>query len=183
MPYPCEVKVYRMDFKDGSFYIGSTKLRRLSTRMATHRYNAKKIESSKIYKKLREMGLHSFQYVLLGSIIVNNFEEQRKYEQEFVDQLQPTLNTYRAYISPEQTKAEKNERTRRWFSDPKKKRATLEKRRLDPDYKEKNKMSTRKSREKHKGTCEICDRYYTGLNRHLKTKKHLDRVALLARVV
>ena len=103
MPYLCEAKVYRIDWEDGDFYVGSTKNPRLSTRIAYHRGSCKHGSTSKFYNKMRECGLHSFQYVILGSKIINNYEEQRKYEQEFINDLRPSLNTNSAY-SPEKNR-------------------------------------------------------------------------------
>ena len=161
MPYPREANPYRIDFEDGDFYVGSTKLKRLSTRIAEHRSHTRhKKTKCKIHNKIREMGLHSFQYVLLGSKIINNYEEQRKYEQEWITRLKPTLNTNRAHVTPEQQKEDSAERWKMWVG--------------IPENREKARIISRKRRKtREKWYCEVCDQYYTHPARHKRSLKHL----------
>ena len=53
---------------------------------------------------MREKGINSFQYVLLGSCLVSNKDEQTMFEQEFITRLKPTLNEIRAHTTHEQRK-------------------------------------------------------------------------------
>jgi hypothetical protein len=50
------------------------------------------------------MGADSFTWTELGRKIVESRTKQGEYEEEFRELLQPTLNTIRAYLSPEQKK-------------------------------------------------------------------------------
>ena len=167
--YPCEVKAYRMDWEDRDFYVGSTRHPRISTRMAQHRSDCRngRASTSKIGTKIREMGLHSFQYVMLGSKIINNYEEQRQYEQGWINELNPNLNSNRAYRSLEDKKKDSILSGQKWHE--------------IPGNKERHKIMMKKWREITKKTwlCEVCDRYYASsgnLSNHKKTKKHLARV-------
>lgn len=97
-----EIKCYKIWYEDApdDFYIGSTKLS-LSRRMVEHRMSVKKGRDSLIYRTMREKGVKVFKYCLLGSCTVSNSDEQRMFEQSYIDSMQPTLNSHRAYISVE----------------------------------------------------------------------------------
>jgi len=89
-----EVKAYKIYWEDEPdiFYIGSTKQRSLATRMSTHRSEARGFrKQSKFYNFMRGKGLN-FKYVLLGSCMVHNMDEQRMFEQTYIDSLKPSLN-------------------------------------------------------------------------------------------
>ena len=85
-------------------YVGSTK-QKLSTRMVHHRRSAKKNQSGKIYNAMRSYG-GGFKYVLLGEYPVENYDQQRMYEQNWMDELKPALNMIRSYRTVEDHKRE-----------------------------------------------------------------------------
>ncbi len=93
-----EIKCYKIWWEDNpdEFYIGSTKHDALSKRMGQHRSNARACGTSKIYQTMREKG-YDFQYIQLASCMVSNRDEQLAFEQQYIDQLKPTLNTQRAH--------------------------------------------------------------------------------------
>jgi len=95
-----KINVYKIWYDDDpdNIYVGSTK-GKLSSRMADHRCQAKKGSSSKLYNFIRSKGEQVFKYVLLESYLVECMDEQRKFEQYWVDQLKPRLNSRRAYCS------------------------------------------------------------------------------------
>ena len=99
---PFRVIVYEIYFQDNPAdkYIGSTKNKYLSCRMSIHRQNAKEGSTNKISQLIREKG-GDFIYRALGTRVVNNFIEQRMYEQQFIDDRQPSLNCNRSYNSEE----------------------------------------------------------------------------------
>ena len=91
--------IYKIEC-NGEFYIGSSK--KLSTRINQHRYCCNKEGNPKyylpIYKYIREHG--GFDNVIIS--IINNVDitdliEQKKEEQKIIDDLNPLLNTHRAY--------------------------------------------------------------------------------------
>jgi hypothetical protein len=98
-----EIKVYKIWYDDEpeNFYIGSTKYRQLAKRMAYHRGKVKLGNTSKLYTAIREKGINNFNYIQIASCMVNNFDEQRMFEQEYLDLLKPTLNMIRAFTSEE----------------------------------------------------------------------------------
>ena len=95
MKYPCRTIAYKIWFSDGDYYVGSTS-QKLSRRIVNHRSSARTGKMSVIYSKIRDMNFE-FQYVSLGETTVESFEEQRRYEQAFIDDLNPPLNKNRAY--------------------------------------------------------------------------------------
>ena len=95
-----EIKVYKIWYSDApnDIYVGSTKHDRLSKRMKQHRSVATK-GTSLIYRTMREKGANNFEYCMLGSCMVSNKDEQRMFEQTYIDRLKPTLNSMPAYSS------------------------------------------------------------------------------------
>ena len=93
-----EIKVYKMWYEDApeDFYVGSTKYSSLSKRIAKHRSFAQSGGPSLIYRTMREKGINNIQYVLLGSCMVTDKDEQLAFEQIYIDKLHPTLNSNRA---------------------------------------------------------------------------------------
>ena len=97
-----EIKVYKIWYDDcpDEFYIGSTKVG-LSQRMSKHRNKVRQGRTSTIYALMREKGPNNFKYVQVASCMVENIDEQRQFEQHWIDELKPTLNTHRAYATEE----------------------------------------------------------------------------------
>ncbi len=83
-------------------YVGSTK-RGLAARMTRHRGTCRSGKQYKLYEVMRVNG-YCFRYVLLESYEINNRDQQLKYEQKWIDKLQPNLNMYRAFNTAEDTK-------------------------------------------------------------------------------
>jgi hypothetical protein len=96
------VNVYKIWYDDApdDFYIGSTKLT-LGKRMTCHRSDCRRGRNSKIYNTMREKGINAFKYVLVDSKMVTCSDEQRKFEQKYMAELKPTLNSYRAFRTRE----------------------------------------------------------------------------------
>ena len=46
---------------------------------------------------MRNNGINDFSYVLLGTKMVSNRDEQHQHEQKFIDELEPSLNKNKAY--------------------------------------------------------------------------------------
>jgi hypothetical protein len=89
-------------------YVGSCRQRKgLSGRMYGHRAEANrdaKDRNSKLYIHMREQGYDKFNILLLETVEVNNIDEQRKREQEKIEELDTInngLNERRAYQSIE----------------------------------------------------------------------------------
>ena len=103
--FPCTAIAYRLDWEDGAFYVGSTTYKKLKTRIQRHRNNSRSEQPGKHLDRMRRLGVDSFTWSELGSKCVESRTAQCQFEQEYLDALKPTLNTYRAYLSPEQKKA------------------------------------------------------------------------------
>jgi hypothetical protein len=93
-----EIKVYKIWYEDApeEFYIGSTKHDALSKRMSVHRKNVKTGGKSKLYQLIRSKG-GGFLYSQIALCMVSCKDEQRAFEQHWIDKLNPTLNSNRAY--------------------------------------------------------------------------------------
>ena len=82
-------------------YVGSTKSK-LSQRMGQHRSKAgNKIFVAQIYDAIRACP-YKFSYVLLESYQVTCKDEQLKWEQHWIDKLEPNLNKIKAHVTAEQ---------------------------------------------------------------------------------
>ena len=106
-----EIKVYKIWFADApdAIYIGSTK-RTLAQRMGGHRRDASKgVKTSLICRTMREKGVNNFEYCMLGSCIVSDKDQQRMFEQTYIERLKPTLNTNRAYSTEDDYKQKQRE--------------------------------------------------------------------------
>ena len=104
-----KINVYKIWWADDdNFYVGSTK-NTLSKRMSKHRTDCRAGGEQKIYQVMREKGINSFQYVLLGWSMVSSFHEQRMVEQSYISRLNPTLNSRKAFCSTEERKASMKE--------------------------------------------------------------------------
>ncbi len=106
-----EIKVYKIWIEDKpeELYIGSTKEKRLCYRMRSHRAKVKQGKESKLYKTIRENN-GEFKYGLIASCMVSCFDEQRAFEQEWIDKLKPSLNSNRASGHKIYTKEELKEK-------------------------------------------------------------------------
>ena len=105
------INIYKIWWEDEpeSFYVGSTKKRLLSERMNQHRASCRGGKTAKLFRFMREKGINSFQYVLLGWSMVSSFDEQRMVEQSYISRLNPTLNSRKAFCSTEEGKASMKE--------------------------------------------------------------------------
>lgn len=118
-----QCKVYKLTAKAGvyaddeeqPFYIGSTCKPRLCQRMTWHRSDAK-TGTSNVYQWMRDIGAQNVEISLLQAYPeCTSFDEQRKFEREWVDRLQPSLNMSRPYV----TKEEARETVRDWYNENK----------------------------------------------------------------
>ena len=184
-----QIQVYKIWYADApdDFYIGSTKLR-LSTRMADHRSMAKRGNPSKIYTLMREKGINSFEYVLVATCMVHNVDEQRQFEQHFISELKPKLNTNRAFRTAEERKEEIKEyrqktevkRRQKEYHQKSEVKAKIKEYHQKPEYKAKKKEYNKEYRESIRRTC-ICGVIYINNPYHSQThynsKHHIDYVA------
>ena len=192
-----QIKVYRIDFASGEFYVGSTKKPRLSQRMAGHRGLAKQGRPSLIYQTMREKE-YQFTYGLVASCMVANVDEQRMFEQHWIDELKPTLNTIRAYNTEEQHKLRHKEyyqkpenklRKKEYRDKPENKQKVKEYRdkpenklrmkeyRKKPENKLKNKEYAQNAKDSKKHMCYECEKSFCSnskLEQHNRGKPHND---------
>jgi hypothetical protein len=106
-----EIKVYKIWYEDApeEFYIGSTKYDTLYKRMSDHRNKVKIGGKSKLYQLIRSKG-GGFLYSQIALCMVSCKDEQRAFEQHWIDKLHPTLNSNRAYGTDIERYKEYNQR-------------------------------------------------------------------------
>lgn len=98
MPNYTNSKIYKIvNDINGEIYIGST-ANTLSKRMCCHKYYATKLgKTSKIYSFIRELGVSHFRIVLIEAFQCSNRDELRRKEQQYIDELNPSLNMYGSF--------------------------------------------------------------------------------------
>lgn len=108
-------KVYKIiNSIDDEIYIGSTTYQYLCNRMNQHRMSCKDISGrrdSKLYNKMRELGIENFKIELLEEVKCDNKEALLIKEQEYIDLLKPSLNMLRC---KPRTKEEIKEYKKQW---------------------------------------------------------------------
>jgi hypothetical protein len=101
--------IYRVEIA-GELYVGSTKVRLLCNRQKQHNYNlrtpTRKGYNSPLYIFCRE---HNVKKIICELIETVDNENIKIKEQEYIDLLQPSLNTYRAFRTEEQRIEENKE--------------------------------------------------------------------------
>ena len=98
----CVYKIYNK-LNPEEFYIGST-IQSLTRRFLHHKRSDMKLKS-KLYKLMKENEFDNFDIELLCCYEdCENKTQLRKLEQEFIDELKPSINKYRAYCSEEKIK-------------------------------------------------------------------------------
>ena len=163
-------------------YVGSCKDMR--KRMITHKsncYNEKRKEYNlKVYQFIRANG--GWSNFVMEEIDTCDVERLYQMEQEYIDKLNPSLNSQRAYNTEEYIKENNKERHKEWRDKNKeyikeKKKEWYENNKeyikeQRKEYREKNKDKINE-RVKEKFTCECGGRYTRNVKtRHLRTKKH-----------
>jgi len=88
--------VYKIEIGE-KIYIGST-IQKLSDRQRKHNFNLKQEEyKNKLYKKCRENNITKIICILLEEKEIEDIDEIRLLEQEYITKLQPSLNHCSAY--------------------------------------------------------------------------------------
>jgi group I intron endonuclease len=103
-------KIYRLinDIDPNEIYIGSTCLD-LSKRLFNHRAYARLNKKSKIYQRMKDVGIDHFKIVLVEEYPCENKMQLVQREQYYIDLLKPNLNSRWAYATDEQKKDRKND--------------------------------------------------------------------------
>ena len=116
-PHKYLVRAYKI-WWDGvdDLYVGCTRSK-LSDRMTNHRFACRRGRrvGQKFNVAMKKHGVNSFNYVLLGTREVHDRDEQRQFEQEWIDELQPNLNSYAAFRSAEYTKVYYRNQATKWL--------------------------------------------------------------------
>lgn len=156
--------IYKIELNENC-YVGST-FQRLSQRQGEHNREIRRNNPSKLYKFLRENNIEKVKCELLERINIENVENKKNElflkEQEWIDKINPTLNTNRANTNREEYVKILREKNK----DKTKKRMLI--------Y-NKNYYIQNKEKLCSKYTC-ICGKTlsYSGKSAHEKTKKHLE---------
>lgn len=100
-----KAKVYKLVNKGGDelgdMYVGST-CETLSKRLKGHRAAARMGRPAPVYHWIRDIGPENVQIIWIADIPCQNSEQKRAKEQEYIDELKPSLNRRRAYLTREE---------------------------------------------------------------------------------
>ena len=161
-------RVYKVEVNKDDFYIGSTILR-LCERQALHNDTLRKnVRKNKLYEKCREHNITEIICIKLEEKEIEDIDEIRLLEQEYITKLQPTLNLFSAYTGL--TRKEYDKKYIKQYRETNKE--TVKKKQTEYYIKNKDKIS---ERQKEKINCPICNKIVSRCNIaiHKKTKKCL----------
>lgn len=166
--------IYKIISKDENvkeFYIGSTF--NLNQRINEHKFcctNQKSNEyNKKCYKYIRDNdGWLNFNFIILETFDCENNREKEIKEQDYIDEIKPTLNINKAYQTEEQFLVQSKQTKKNWYE--KNKQLLLDR---QAKYNEQN---YEKLNKKH--NCE-CGGKFTIKHKstHLKSKKHTNFIS------
>ena len=90
-------RVYKIEVNKDDFYIGST-ISTLKERERLHNIRLREnVRNNKLYEKCRDNNITKIICILLEEREVENIDEIRQLEQEYIEKLNPTLNSQSAY--------------------------------------------------------------------------------------
>ena len=141
--------IYKIEICN-EIYIGST-IQRLSNRRTKHNSNLKDINKNcKLYETCRTNNINNITLIEIEKVKINNKKELNIIEQKYINELQPTLNTYRAYMTEEERIEQHKECDKNKYLKNKEKIKERVK-----EYRKNNKEKI-KEKKKEKGICEFC---------------------------
>jgi hypothetical protein len=145
-------------------YIGSTK-NELRVRFQQHKnvINTDAFRHLRLYQLMNEIGKDKFRIIEMLKFLCEDKAEQLRKEQEFIDDLKPTLNKSNACgFNFESSRKYK----RIYYQEHKQEKK---------EYDKKNReMNKEQMNEKRRGYCYDCDKYYNRIGQHYKTQSHLQ---------
>ena len=155
-------RVYKINVNKDNFYIGST-IKSLKERQRNHNVKLiKNIDKCKLYETCRKHNITKIICILLQEQEVEDDLEIRQLEQEYITELQPTLNSLSAYTTKEQYR-EKNKQRKQQYrkNDPQKFRE--KEKEYSKKYRENNKDKI-SERQTEKIKCPICNKIVSRCN-------------------
>jgi len=133
--------VYKIEIGE-NIYIGST-TQKLCNRQGLHNFHYRdNTKINKLYKKCRDNNITKIICILLEQKEVEDIDEIRQLEQQYIDELNPSLNSWSAYITEEDKKEKHKEKNKKYYQENKDK--------LIDKQKEYNKNNKGKIKEKNK---------------------------------
>jgi|TARA_R110000823_G_scaffold300689_1_gene421514 hypothetical protein len=150
------------------FYVGSTK--NLIERQYLHNSRLKKY-SGKLYEICRANNINEIECIELEKVKVENKKELFILEQKYINELKPTLNSYNAYITEEEKKAQIKLKGIIYYENNK------EKIKEKVNVYRKNNKEKIKEKKKERGICEFCNKEIMkyNLSRHKKESCSLNK--------
>jgi len=141
--------IYKIEIGQ-KLYIGST-TQKLYKRQSNHNKDLER-KNYKLQKCCKENDINKITLIEIEKVKVENKKELNIIEQKYINELQPTLNTYRSYRTEEEIK----NRHKEYNENNKEKRKELEKKSND--------------KKKEKVNCEFCNKEMNkgNLSRHQK---------------
>ncbi len=107
-------RVYKVEVNENDIYIGST-IQSLKERERLHNISLEQnIKKYKLYEKCRENNITKISCVLIEEKEIKDIKDIRLLEQEYIDELNPSLNHNFAYITEEYKKDYKKDYHKEW---------------------------------------------------------------------
>jgi len=169
--------VYKIEIGD-EIYIGST-IEKLKRRQTNHN-SFRKSQNCKLYRKANDFNIKKIICIPLEEKEIENEEEIRLLEQEYIDKLKPSLNSQIAYTGL--TKQEYKKHYNKTYKQNNKEQIKEYQHKYYENniqyYKEHNKKYNEIRKEKIK--CDICNSFVSKryISKHKKTKKCLQAECL-----
>ena len=98
--------IYKIEIYN-EIYIGST-IQKLSQRQRLHNYNLK-VKNCKLQKFCKENNINNITLIEIEKVKINNKIELNIIEQKYINELQPSLNSKRAYRTEEESRSRHKE--------------------------------------------------------------------------
>ena len=164
-----EGKIYKIvNCVDDKVYVGST-CRSLYDRLQKHKEKSKK-NDYKVYRHFDDIGWNNVKIELVENFKCDNKTELRIREQYWIEELNPELNTIRAYLSKEDKKAYNDKYSKQYRKENPEK--------IKKYLLENNEKITKQKNEKF--VCECGGKYScSGKARHFKSKKHQKHLSTI----
>jgi len=167
--------VYKAEIGD-KLYIGST-TEKLNTRQQKHNFKLKQnIGKTKLYEECRNHNITETICIPLEEKEIENKDEIRLLEQEYIDKLNPILNHIASYTGL--SRKEYYETNKKKFKEQHKEYYETNKKKINEQHKQYRENNEEKRKEKVK--CDICGIFIskTNISTHKKTKKCLQSECL-----
>ena len=106
--------IYKIEV-EGQLYIGSTKMKYLSSRQTTHNQELKNNKKkTPLFEECRKQNITKIICELIEKVEIENIKELRLIEQKYINELKPELNMFRAIRTEEDSRIDSRIRVKKY---------------------------------------------------------------------